>query len=87
MNVLTLLLRLPFLPLQQVIALGGLIQEQIEQELHDPAAARRQLEASAAALAAGEITDKQAAEADRAATARLIGPGTSGTRGPGERGT
>ena len=87
MNVLTLLLRLPFLPLQQVIALGGLIQEQIEQELHDPAAARRQLEATAAALAAGEITDEQAAEADRAATARLIGPGTPGTRGPGERGT
>ncbi len=86
MDVLTLLLRLPFLPLQGVIGLARLIEDQAEQQHHDPAAVRRELEAIAASRAAGEISDGQAAAAEQAAVAQLIGPGLPATSGPGERG-
>ncbi|MBV8200145.1 MAG: gas vesicle protein G, partial [Acidobacteria bacterium] len=54
MGLLTLLFRLPFLPVQAVIQLGQLIQEQAEQELHDPASVRRQLEEIEQVQRAGE---------------------------------
>lgn len=86
MGLLTLPLQLPFLPIQGVLKLAGVIQEEVEQELHNPAAARKQLEEVAAEEEAGEISEEQAAEEERAATERLIGPGSPATGGPGERG-
>ena len=44
MGLLTLPLRLPFLPVQGVIKLGELIQEETERQLYDPARIRRELE-------------------------------------------
>lgn len=74
MGLLTLLFRLPFLPLQGVINLAGIIEDEADRQLHDPAVIRRQLEAIAAALEAGQISPEEAAEAERAVTMRLVGP-------------
>jgi Gas vesicle protein G len=72
-DMLTLLLRLPFLPIEGVVRLAGLIEDQAEREFHDPAAVRRELEAAADARAAGTISDAELAEIERQATARLVG--------------
>lgn len=70
---LTLLLRLPFLPIEGMVRLAELIEEQAEREFHDPAAVRRELEAAAEARAAGVISDTELAEIERQAAARLVG--------------
>lgn len=72
MNPLTLLFRLPFLPVQGVIRLGELIRDQAEQELHDPAAVRRKLEEAERARAAGQISDAELAQIQEEALGRLI---------------
>lgn len=86
MGLLTLPLKLPFLPLQGVINLGEIIQEQVDQELHDPGEVRRELEATAAAQEAGEISEEEAAEEQQAATARLVGRSRPAEADPGEGG-
>jgi hypothetical protein len=72
-DMLTLLLRLPFLPIEGVVRLAELIEEQAEREFHDPATVRRELEAAAEARAADAISDTELAEIERRATARLVG--------------
>jgi hypothetical protein len=62
MSLLTLPFKLPFLPLQAVIRLAQVIEEEAERQLADPARLRRQLEAIEQARQAGEITDEEAAE-------------------------
>lgn len=69
---LTLLFRLPFLPIRGVIAIGEIIREQAERELHDPANVRRQLEEAEQARASGEISDRDLARIEREATGRLL---------------
>lgn len=59
MELLTLLFRLPFLPVQGVIKLGELIQDEAEQQLHDPARIRRELEQAQRRYEAGEISEEQ----------------------------
>ena len=59
MELLTLLFRLPFLPVQGVIRLGELIEEQAERELYDPSRVRRELEEAQRQRDAGEITDDE----------------------------
>jgi hypothetical protein len=58
MALLTLPFRLPFLPLQTVIALAELLQEEAERELNDPARIRRELEEAEWQRARGEISDE-----------------------------
>lgn len=72
MDPLTLLFRLPFVPIQGVIAIGEIIGEQAEQELHDPANVRRQLEEAEEAWVSGEISDQDLAQIEREATGRLL---------------
>jgi hypothetical protein len=72
MDLLTLLFRLPFLPIQAVIQLAEVIREQAEQELHDPAAVRRQLEEAQEAWVSGEISDQDLARIEGEATGRLL---------------
>jgi hypothetical protein len=74
MDPLTLLLRLPLLPVQGVISLGGVIRDQAEQELHDPAAVRRQLEAAEQAQASGALSREEIARIEEEALGRLIRP-------------
>src|SRR5215469_13206671 len=69
---LTLLFRLPFLPVQGVIAIGEIIREQAERELQDPANVRRQLEEAEEARVSGEISDEDLARIEREATGRLL---------------
>lgn len=78
MGVLTLLFRLPLLPVQGVIQLGQLIGEQAEQELHDPASVRRQLEEVEQAQSAGEMSNEDVARAEAQAIGRLIQPAGTG---------
>lgn len=72
MNPLTLLLRLPFLPIEGVFKLGELIEGEViklaeviedeaERQLHDPARIRRELEEAQRRRDAGEITDEELA--------------------------
>ncbi|OBJ32915.1 gas vesicle protein GvpG [Mycobacterium colombiense] len=46
----------PLAPVRGVMWLGNVIQRQVEQQLHDPANTRRQLEALQEARERGEIT-------------------------------
>jgi len=59
MELLTLLFKLPFLPVQGVIRLGELLQDEAERELHDPARIRRELEDAQRRYEAGEISEEQ----------------------------
>jgi uncharacterized membrane protein len=59
MELLTLLLRLPFLPVQGVIKLGELLQEEAERQLRDPARIRRELDEAQRRYEAGEISEEE----------------------------
>jgi hypothetical protein len=78
MNVLTMLLRLPFLPVQGVVTLGELIQQQAEQEFYDPSRVRRELEEAEEAHLAGEVSDRDLARREAEAVGRLVGGTTRG---------
>jgi hypothetical protein len=79
MNLLTLPLRLPLLPVQGLVQLGEVIRDQAEREHHDPAAVRRQLEEADAARASGEASDEDVARIEEQAVRRLVPRG--GQRG------
>jgi hypothetical protein len=72
MNPLTLLFRLPLMPLRGVIQLGEVLREQAERELHDPASVRRQLEEAEKARASGQASDEEVAQVEQQAIDRLI---------------
>ena len=59
MGLLTLPFRLPFLPVQAVIKLGEILQEEAERQLHDPARIRRELDEAQRAYEAGEISEEE----------------------------
>ena len=61
MNLLTLLLRLPLLPLQGFLRVGELIDEEVQHELRDPARLRHDLEQIQQALESGQISEEEAA--------------------------
>lgn len=77
MNPLTLLFRLPLMPVQGVIRLAQLIEEQAERELHDPARVRRELEEAESKRAAGEISDEELSRVEDESTSSLITGGTT----------
>jgi hypothetical protein len=79
MGLLTLPLRLSFLPLQAVIRVAELIGEQAEQQLNDPARIRRELEEAQRLWAAGEISDEERDHIEHEVTDQLV------TRTGGER--
>ncbi|HET9080264.1 MAG TPA: gas vesicle protein GvpG [Trebonia sp.] len=72
MELLTLLLKLPFLPVQGVIKLGELIQEEAERQLYDPARIRRELEEAQRRRDAGEISDDELAQIQDELTSTLV---------------
>jgi hypothetical protein len=73
-DLLTLLFRLPFLPVRGLIRLAQLLQEQAEQELHDPAAVKRQLEEAEEAAQRGRLSDEELTEIEYESVGRLIEP-------------
>ena len=84
MELLTLLFRLPFLPVQAVIRLGELIEEQAEGEYHDPARIRRELEEAQRQRDAGEITDEELAQIEDELTSIMVAPSASPSVSQGE---
>ena len=82
MDLLTLLFRLPFLPVQGVIKLGELIQEEAERQLHDPARIRRELDEAQRRYDAGEISAEELAQIqDELATTLVTGVAPSSVPG------
>jgi hypothetical protein len=69
---LTVLPRLPFLPVQGVIRLAEVIGAEAERQLHDPARIRRELEEAQRRWEAGEITDEELASVEEQATGSLM---------------
>jgi Gas vesicle protein G len=72
MDLLTLLFRLPLMPLQSFIRLGEVLRDQAEQELRDPASVRRQLEEAEEAHESGEMSEGDLARVQGQAVDRLL---------------
>jgi hypothetical protein len=72
LNVFSVLVRLPFLPVIGVVRLAELIADEADRKLFDPATVRRRLEEAAQARAAGEITDEEFEFAQREAAAAAL---------------
>jgi hypothetical protein len=74
-NPLTLPFRLPLLPLQGVLRLAALIQQEADRQLADPARVRHELEEIQQRLESGQIPEQEAARAeDEAVTRFTAGP-------------
>jgi gas vesicle protein GvpG len=71
MGLLTLPFRLPFLPMQAIVRLAEVIQEEAERTYYDPATIRRELAEIERARAAGEISEQDAAQLQNEVVARL----------------
>jgi gas vesicle protein GvpG len=65
MGIFSAIFGLPLAPVRGVIALGEVIARQAEQQLHDPATTRRQLEELALARERGEISAAEETEAQK----------------------
>ncbi|MDF3307105.1 gas vesicle protein GvpG [Rhodococcus sp. T2V] len=73
MGLLSFIAGLPLAPVRGVISLAELIQRQVEEELHNPASARRALEELEDARAAGEISAEEEEQAQQAILDRMTG--------------
>ena len=72
MDLLTLLFRLPFMPVRGFIRLAEILHDQAEEELHNPASVRRQLEEAQQAQVSGEMSDADVARVEGQAVGRLL---------------
>jgi len=73
MDPVTLLFRLPFLPITGLIRLAEIIDEEAQRELQSPLALRRALEDIEEAQVSGQASEDEVAEAERDAVSRLTG--------------
>ena len=73
MDPLTLLFRLPLLPITGLIRLAEIIDEEAQRELQSPLALRRALEDIEEAQESGQASEHEVAEAEREAVSRLTG--------------
>jgi hypothetical protein len=73
MDPLTILFRLPLLPITSLIRLAEIIDEEAQRELQSPLALRRALEDIEEAQESGQATADEVAEAERDAVSRLTG--------------
>lgn len=78
MGLLTLPFRLPILPVQAVVRLAQIIEEEAEKTFYDPATIRRELEEIERARAAGDISEEEAAQLQNEVVARLTQVRVSG---------
>ncbi|MFI6362222.1 gas vesicle protein GvpG [Nocardia sp. NPDC050630] len=84
MGLVSAILSLPLAPVRGVIWLGELIQDQVEQQLQDPAAVRRELEEIDEAADAGRLSDEERKQEQQAVLDRLRPAG--GTVAPNRKG-
>jgi hypothetical protein len=66
------LLGLPAMPIRGVIKLGELIEREVEQQLHDPARIRRELDEAVRRYDAGEISEEEFAQIQDELTSTLV---------------
>jgi hypothetical protein len=71
MGLLTLPFRLPFLPVQAIVRLAEVIEDEAERTYYDPATIRRELAEIERARASGDISDEEAAQLQNEVVARL----------------
>ena len=71
MGLLTLLFRLPWLPVQGFVKLASVVKEEADRQMASPATIRSQLEHAEQARASGEMSDEQVAEFQHAALAEF----------------
>ncbi|NUT47774.1 MAG: gas vesicle protein G [Saccharothrix sp.] len=77
MGLLSLLFGLPLAPVRGVVKIAELVRRQVDQELHDPASARRELEELERRRESGELSARDEAEAQERVLGRIVGqPGT-----------
>jgi hypothetical protein len=72
MEMFSLLMRLPFLPVTGVIHLAEIIADEADRQLHDPTRIRRELEEAQRQRDAGEISDEELAEFQAQAISILV---------------
>lgn len=85
MGLISAILTLPLAPVKGVLWLGEVIQDQVEQKMHDPATIRKELEEIDEAAAAGHLSEDEKEEAQQAVLDRMIRPGGGTT--PAARGS
>ncbi|MEU4317809.1 gas vesicle protein GvpG [Nocardia fluminea] len=73
MGLITSLLGLPLAPVRGVIWLSEVIQDQVEQQLRDPAALSGELEEIDRAAAEGRLTEEERTRAQQAVLDRMTG--------------
>ncbi|MFC4911650.1 gas vesicle protein GvpG [Actinomadura gamaensis] len=74
MGLFTGLVTLPLAPVRGVVWLAEVLQEQAEAQLYDPGRIAAEMQEIADAVAAGEMSEEEAAEAEEELVARLHGP-------------
>ncbi|WP_067864056.1 gas vesicle protein GvpG [Nocardia shimofusensis] len=84
MGLVSSLLLLPLAPVRGVVWLAEVIQERVEQEQHDPAKVRHEIEAIDEAAAAGELSDEERRHAQQQVLDRLMRPSDSAAPPAGE---
>lgn len=80
MGLLTLLPKLPFLPLMEVIRVAEIIRQETERQYYNPAAVRRELEEAQQKYASGGMSEDQLSRIEYTATSRLF-PGVPVNQG------
>jgi hypothetical protein len=78
MDLLTMIVGLPFAPVRGLVSLAEVIMEQAEREFYDPARIRRALEEVEAAAERGEISESEKAEAQQQIIQPLVPQSTTG---------
>jgi hypothetical protein len=72
MGLLTLLPKLPFLPLMEVIRVAEIIRQETERQYYNPAAVRRELEEAQQRYSSGGISEDEMSRIEYTATSRLF---------------
>lgn len=86
MGLLTLPLKLPLLPLMEVIRIAEIIREETERQYHDPSQVRRELEEAQRQWASGGMSEDELSRIEYTATTRMYaGMPAAGSRVPGNR--
>jgi hypothetical protein len=72
MGLLTEIVLLPVAPVRGLLAVGRVLERQVDQQLYNPAQVSRQLEEIDAARAEGRISEEAAAEQQQQAVDRVL---------------
>jgi hypothetical protein len=75
MGLLTIPFRLPWLPVQALVRLAELIQDEAERTFYDPVTVRHELERIDEARMTGEISDEEAVQLQQEVVGRLTRSG------------